>query len=63
MEKNIRTLKVYSRCQSWQDGYSTKYKEVPAIVLSGEWLAKCNFNISDHISVESSDGKLIIKRI
>lgn len=40
----------------------SKYKEVPAILLSGEWLAKCNFNISDHINVEVSDDQLIVKK-
>lgn len=32
-----------------------KAKKLPAILLSGEWLAKCNFNIGDHINVEVSD--------
>lgn len=62
MEKKNRRLKVYSKCQSWQEGYHTKYKEVPAIILSGEWLAKCNLNIGDHINVEVSDGQLVIKK-
>lgn len=62
MLKEERKLKVYSKSQSWQDGYRTKYKEVPAILLSGEWLAKCNFNISDHISVKVSDGQLVITK-
>lgn len=62
MVKEERKLKVYSKSQSWQDGYRTKYKEVPAILLSGEWLARSGFNISDHISVKVSDGQLVITK-
>lgn len=62
MEKKNRNLKVYSKSQCHQDGYFSKYKEVPAILLSGEWLAKCNFNIGDHINVEMSDGQLVVKK-
>ena len=62
MEKQCRKLKVYSKSQSKQEGYHTTYKEVPTIILSGEWLAACGFNISDHINVEVSDGQLIVKK-
>ena len=60
MSKEERKLKVYSKSQSCQKGYSTKYKEVPAIILFGEWLAKYGFNISDHINVKVSDGQIVI---
>ena len=63
MEKKNRKLKIYSKSQCHQDGYFSKYKEVPAILLSGEWLAKCNFNIGDHINVEVSDGQLVVKKL
>lgn len=43
-------------------GYFSKYREVPAILLCGEWLAKYNFNIGDHINVEVSDGQLVVKK-
>ena len=62
MEKKNRKIKVYSKSQSLQGGYFSKYKEVPAILLSGEWLAKCNFNIGDRINVEVSDGQLVVKK-
>lgn len=39
-----------------------QYKEVPAILLSREWLDKCNFNIGNHINVEVSDGQLVVKK-
>lgn len=60
--KENRKLKVYSKSQCHQEGYVSKYKEVPAILLSREWLAKCNFNIGDHINVEVSDGQLVVKK-
>ena len=62
MEKKNRKLKVYSKSQCHQDGHFAKYKEVSAILLSGEWLAKCNFNIGHHINVEVSDGQLVVKK-
>lgn len=39
-----------------------QYKEVSAILLSREWLAKCNINIGDHINVAVSDGQLVVKK-
>ncbi len=60
VNKEIRTLKVYGRSQNWWKGITTKYKEVPAIILSGDWLAAKGFNVADVVKVEVSDNKLVI---
>ena len=44
-EKRTRKLKVYG-----QSGYN--YKDTPTIILKGEWLRKCGFEIGDTINVD-----------
>ena len=41
---------------------SYKVQKIPAIILR-KWLAKCYFNIGDHINVEVSDGQLVVKKL
>lgn len=43
-EKRTRKLKVYA-----QSGYH--YKDTPTIILKGEWLRRCGFEIGDTIKV------------
>lgn len=43
-EKRTRKLKVYA-----QSGYN--YKDTPTIILKGEWLRRCGFEIGDTINV------------
>ena len=52
--KPERNLKVYS-----QSGYN--YKEVPTILLKGDWLRECGFDKGDYIKVKCSDKKLVIE--
>ena len=54
-EKRTRKLKVYA-----QSGY--RYKDTPTIILKGEWLRKCGFEIGDNLTVDSaSDGVLTVR--
>jgi len=48
-EKRTRKLKVYG-----QSGYN--YKDTPTIILKGEWLRKCGFEIGDTINVDINYG-------
>lgn len=53
----IRKLKVYE-----SSGY--KYKPIPSIILKGEWLKNCGFDIGQELEVEySGEGKLIIRKV
>lgn len=54
-EKTIRKLKVYG-----QSGYH--YKDTPTIILKGEWLRKCGFEIGESVSVDISEGRLVVRR-
>ena len=36
------------------------YKEVPGIVLKGEWLRQIGFSVGDKIYVKCSNRKLIV---
>ena len=57
-----RKLKVYAKTQMREVDYRLRYKEVPEIILSGEWLTACGFNIANKISVEAEQGQIIIRK-
>ena len=61
--QNVRTLKVYRKGQTWSDGFKTTYKDVPAILLSGEWLKNNGFNISDKLEVVVDQGLISIRKV
>lgn len=53
----IRRLKVYE-----SSGY--KYKPTPLIILKGEWLKSCGFEIGQELEVEcGSEGGLLIRKV
>ncbi len=54
-EKKNRTMKVYA-----QSGYN--YKEVPTIILKGEWLRDCGFDSGDEIVVSVELERLVIRK-
>lgn len=63
MNKDNRTLKVYSTSQLCQrtDCYRTNYyKYVPQIRLQGIWLAELGFEEGKPINVQCDEEKLII---
>lgn len=68
MQEKKRRLKVYkkTRVQYKKKGVGavienvTEYKELPAILLSGEWLVKAGYNIGDNISVEITENGILI---
>ncbi len=63
MEKKERTLKVYGSTQSRTTNYcKTEYKDVPMILLKGEWLKQCGFNIADHIIISVQNNQLTITK-
>lgn len=51
--KESRTMKV---CE--QSGYN--YKSTPTIMLKGQWLKECGFDIGTKIVVQCENGKLTI---
>lgn len=51
--KKSRGMKVYG-----QSGY--RYKEIPGIMLKGQWLKELGFDIRCYISVSYENGKLVI---
>jgi len=53
--KEHRNLKVYE-----QSGY--QYKSTPTIILKGNWLEQCGFDIGTAIIVKCEDGRLTITR-
>ncbi len=53
--KQSRRLKVYGQ----SNGYN--YKEVPTIILKGQWLKKYGFSAETPITVACEDGQLLIK--
>ena len=53
--KQSRRLKVYGQ----SNGYN--YKEVPTIILKGQWLEKYGFSAETPITVACEDGQLLIK--
>ena len=60
--KNHKTIKVGFRNIPYSEHYVTKYKSVPQISLSGKWLEKCGFNISDKVDVFIGEEIIVIKR-
>lgn len=57
MASTIRRLKVYE-----SSGY--KYKPIPSIILKGEWLKNCGFEIGQELDVKCGcEGELIIKKV
>ncbi len=51
--KEYRNMKVYE-----QSGYH--YKATPAIMLKGQWLKECGFDMGTPITVKCEGGKLTI---
>ena len=63
MKKKERNLKVYSSTQSSTTSYyKTEYKDVPMIMLKGDWLKNCGFNIADHITITVNENQFIISK-
>lgn len=54
-EKKNRKMKVYA-----QSGYN--YKEVPTIILKGEWLRDCGFDSGEEIVVSVELERLVIRK-
>ena len=53
--KKIRTMKVYE-----QSGHN--YKATPTIMLKGQWLKECGFNMGTPITVKCENGRLTITK-
>ena len=53
--KEYRNMKVYE-----QSGYN--YKATPAIMLKGQWLRDCGFDMGTPITVKCEGGKLTITK-
>lgn len=53
--KEYRSMKVYE-----QGGYH--YKATPTIMLKGQWLKECSFDMGTPITVRCEDGRLTITR-
>lgn len=53
--KEYRNMKVYE-----QSGYH--YKATPTIMLKGQWLKECGFDMGTPITVKCEGGKLTITR-
>lgn len=53
--KKYRNMKVYEQSGS-------HYKASPTILLKGQWLKDCNFEIGTPILVTCEDGKLTITK-
>lgn len=56
MQKTRRDIKVNAT-----SGY--KYKEVPTITLKGDYLKEFGFPINTRVSVELSEGKILITAV
>lgn len=56
MKKKNRKLKVYEA-----SGYQNK--DIPTIILKGEWLKECGFCIGENVEVECQDDILVIRKI
>lgn len=52
-QKDLRKLKVYS-----QSGYN--YKDIPTILLKGQWLKDLGFDSNTPIAVQCENGKITI---
>lgn len=53
-DKMIRKLKVY--------GHSGRnYKDVPSILLKGQWLERLGYDCGDHIEVVCYNGEITIR--
>lgn len=53
--KEYRNMKVYE-----QSGYH--YKATPTIMLKGQWLKECGFDMGTPITVKCEGGRLTITR-
>lgn len=53
--KEYRSMKVYE-----QSGY--RYKATPTIMLKGQWLKACSFDMGTLITVKCEDGRITITR-
>lgn len=51
--KKERRMKVYA-----QSGY--KYKDTATIILKGDWLKNCGFELGTPIKVECEGGRIVI---
>lgn len=54
--KKFRNMKVYG-----QSGY--RYRITPAIMMKGQWLKECGFDIGEPIVIKCEAGKLTITKV
>jgi len=52
MPDGIRRLKVYYKY--------VNNKQVPVLLLQGEWIRKLGFDIEEHVIIREKKGKLLI---
>lgn len=55
-DKMIRKLKVYGHSRH-------NYKDVPSILLKGQWLERLGYDCGDHIEVICYNGEITIRRL
>ncbi len=60
--KSYHSLKVGYRSVPYEEHRTRKYKTVPQISISGEWLKGCGFNTSDKVDVFVSNGMIVLKK-
>lgn len=52
-------MKVYTQHRGYRDDGHPKV--VPELRFSGKWLAELGFDYGSHVSLETSEGKIIIR--
>jgi len=52
MPDGVRRLKVYYKY--------VNSKQVPVLLLQGEWIRKLGFDIQEHVIIQEKKGKLVI---
>lgn len=61
--ENTRKLKVYSRTVSSGKLPNCTYKEIPQIILQGEWLKKFDLHPADQLELFCEEGQIVIRKI
>ncbi|WP_020603234.1 SymE family type I addiction module toxin [Spirosoma spitsbergense] len=56
-----RQKKVQAEARNDYRNRCTRF--LPALKLSGHWMASAGFSVGDQVSIEVSDGQLIIRKI
>ena len=60
--KSYKNIKVGYKSIPYEEHLVTKYRKVPMIMLSGQWLEESGFQIHDSVDVFISKSMIVLKK-